>query len=130
MTDDEHLGDRASVALRVRRRLVVDHHVGGERVKRCSVRVDEHQVGGAYRLQVQSRLADDVELIEEAREEALGAVYARVGRGLAREVDLANEISEATCRAGDFRAMQRVGADCVWRVGLAALAREKKGSRP
>ena len=50
--------------------------------------------------------------------------------GLVGEANLANKIGEAARRAGDLRAMQRVGADSVWRAGLAVLAREEKGSRP
>ena len=130
MADDEHLGDGASVALRARERLIVDHHVGGERVKRRRVGVDQHRVGGANRLQVYSWLVVDVELIEEAHEAALEALGTRIRRGLAEEANLANKIGEATCRTGDLRAVQRVGADSVWRAGLAALAREEKGSRP
>ena len=72
MTDDEHLGDGASVALCARERFVVDHHVGGERVERRGVGVDQHRVGGAYRLQVYARLAGNVELIEEAHDEVFG----------------------------------------------------------
>src|SRR3954462_9286597 len=71
-----------------------------------------------------------MKLIEEAREEALGATCARVGRGLIGEADLADKIGEAAGRAGDLSAMQRVGTDSVWRAGLAELAREEKGSRP
>ena len=71
-----------------------------------------------------------MELIEEAREEALEAACARVGCGLVGEADLTDKVGEATSRAGNFSAMQRVGTDSVWCAGLAALAREKKGSRP
>ena len=130
MINDKHFRDGASAALRARKRFVVDHHVGGERVKRRRVRVDQHRVGGANRLQVGSRLAGDVELIEEAHEAALGAIGARIGRGLVGEANLANKIDEAARRAGDLRAVQRVGADAVRRAGLAALARKEQGSRP
>ena len=130
MTDDEHLGDGASVAPRARERLVVDHHISGERIERCSVGVDQHRVGGTYGLQVHGRLAGDVELIEEAREEALGATRACVGCSFIGEVNLADKFGEAAGCAGDLNAVQRVGANSVWRAWLAALAREEKGSRP
>ena len=129
MTDDEHLGDGASVALRARERLIVDHHVGGERVERHGVGVDQHRVGGAHRLQVYGRLTGNVELIEEAREEALGAARACVGCRLIGEANFTDKIGEAAGCAGDLSAMQRVCANSVWRAGLAALAREEKGSR-
>ena len=128
--DDEHLRDGAPATVLTRRRLIIDHHVGGERVERRGVGVDQHRVGGAYRLQVHGRLAGDVELVEEAREEALGAARACVGCRLVGEVNLADKFGEAASCAGDLSAMQRVGADSVWCAGLAALAREKKGSRP
>ena len=70
-----------------------------------------------------------MELIKEAREEALGAACARVGCGLVGEADLAYKIGEATGCEGDFSAMQRVGAESVWHAGLAVFAREEKGSR-
>ena len=54
-----------------------------------------------------------MELIEEAREEALGATCARVGCRLVGEADPADKIGEATGRAGDFSAMQRVGTNSV-----------------
>ena len=66
-----------------------------------------------------------MELIEEAREAALGAIGARIRRGLVGEANLANKIGEAARRAGDLRAVQRVGVESVWRAGLAALAREE-----
>ena len=71
-----------------------------------------------------------MELIEEAHKAAFGVIGARIRRGLVGEANLANKIGEAAHRARDLRAMQRVGTDSVWRAGLAALAREKKGSRP
>ncbi len=71
-----------------------------------------------------------MELIEEAHEAALGAIGARIGRGLVGEADLADKIGKATGRAGNFSAMRRVGTYSVWHAGLAALAREEKGSRP
>ena len=70
-----------------------------------------------------------MELIEEADEAALGAFYACIRCGLVREANLANKIGEAARRAGDLRAVQRIGADSIWRAGLATLAREEKGSR-
>ena len=129
MTDDEHLGDGASAALRTRERLVVDHHISGERVERRGVGVDQHRVGGTYRLQVYGRLAGDVELIEEAREEALGAARACVGCRFVGDANLADKFDEAASCAGDLNAVQRVGANSVWRAWLAAFAREEKGSR-
>ena len=66
-----------------------------------------------------------MELIEEADEAALRAIIAHIGRRLVGEANLANKISEATRRTGDLRAMQRVGADAVWRAGLAALTRKE-----
>ena len=130
MTDDEHLGDSAFVALRARKRFVVDHHVGGERVERRGVGVDQHRVDGAYRLQVHGRLAGDVELVEEAREEALGATCACVGCRFIGDANLADEFGEAASCAGYLNTVQRVGANSVWRAWLAALAREEKGSHP
>jgi len=109
---------------------VVDHHIGGERIKRCRVSVDDHWIGGANRLQVCSRLTGDVELVEEADEAAPGAPCARVRYGLVGEANLANEISEAARHAGDFCAMQRVVANAIGHAGLAALARKEQGSRP
>ena len=70
-----------------------------------------------------------MELIEEAHEAALGAIGARIRRGHVGDANLANKIGEAARRAGDLRAMQRVGADSVWRARLATLAREEQGSR-
>ena len=92
MTNDEHLRDGASAAILVRERLIVDHHVGGERVKRRRVGVDKHWVSGANRLQVRSRLAGDVELMKEADEAALGVICARVRCWLIGKVNLANKI--------------------------------------
>ena len=128
--EDENFRDGASVAPRVRERLVVDHHVGGECVERRGVRVDQHRVGGAYGLQVYGGLAGNVELIEEAREEVLGATRACVGRRFVGEVDLADKFGQGAGCAGDLNAAQRIDANFVWRAWLAALAREKKGSRP
>ena len=107
------IGDGASTSLLARERLVVDHHIGGERVERHAVGVDQHRVGGSYGLQVCGRLAGDVELVEEARKEALGALGARIRRGLAGEANLANKIGEVTRRTGDLRAVQRVGTDAI-----------------
>ena len=129
MTDDQHLSDGASVALRVGERFVVDHHIGGERFARCSVGVDQHRVGGAYGLQVYGRLVGNVELIEEAREEALGATRACVGCRFVGEANFSDKFGEATGCASDLNATQRIGANSVWRAWLDALAREKKGSR-
>ena len=129
MTDDQHLSDGASVALRVGERFVVDHHVGGERIDQRGVRVDQHRVGGAYGLQVYGRLAGNVELIEEAREEVLGATRSCVGRGFVGEADLADKFGQGAGCAGDLNVAQRVDADFAWRAWLAALAREEEGSR-
>ena len=104
MTNDEHLGDGASVALRARERFFVDHHIGGERVKRRGVRVDQHRVGGAYGLQVYGRLAGNVELIEEARKEVLGAARACIGCRFVGEADLADKFGQAAGCAGDLNA--------------------------
>ena len=71
-----------------------------------------------------------MELIEEAREEALGAARACVGCRFIGEANLADKIGEAAAYAGDLSTVQRVSANSVWRAGLAMLAREKKGSRP
>ena len=130
MTNNEHLRDGASAALLVRERLVVDHHVGGECVERQAVGFDQHWVGGAYGLQVHGRLAGDVELVKEAREEALGAARACVGCRLIGEANLTDKFGEAAGCAGDLNAAQRVSADSVWRAWLAALAREEKASHP
>ena len=75
-------------------------------------------------------LAGDMELVEEAREEALGDTRACIGCRLIGEANLADKIGVAAGRTCDLSAVQRVGTDSVWRAGLAALAREKKGSRP
>ena len=129
MTDDQHLSDGAPIALRVGERFIVDHHVGGECVDRCSVGVDQHRVGGAYGLQVYGRLAGNVELIEEAREEVFGDARACVGRRFVREADLADKFGQGAGCAGNLNAAQRVDADFAWRAWLAELAREEKVSR-
>ena len=95
MANDKHLRDGAAATVRARKRIVDDHHIGGERVERCRVGVDEHRVGGADRLQVVGRLVGDVELVEEADKAALGAICARVRCGLVGEANLANKIGEA-----------------------------------
>ena len=100
MADDQHLSDSAAATVGSRKRVVDDHHVGGEGVKRCRVGVDKHRVGGADRLQIHSRLAGDVKLVEEADEAALGAACARVGRRLVGDASLAKKIGEAARRAG------------------------------
>ena len=128
--EDEDLSDSASPAPCVREWLVVDHHIGGERVERRGVGVDQHRVGGSYGLQVRGRLAGDVELVEEAREEALGNTRACIGCRLIREANLADKIGEAAGGTGDLSAAQRVGTDAVRRAGLAVLAGEEQGSRP
>ena len=130
MTDDEHLCDGAPVALRARERLVVDHHIGGERVERRGVGVDQHRDGGTYRLQVYGRLAGNVELIVVAREKALGAARACVGCRFIGEADLADKLGQGAGCAGDLDAAQRIDANFIWRAWLAALAREQKGSHP
>ena len=104
MTDDEHLGDGASVALRARERFIIDHHIGGERVERRGVGVDQHRVGGAYRLQVYDRLAGNMELIEEAHEEALEGAHACVGCRFVGEADLADKFGQGADRVGDLDA--------------------------
>ena len=114
----------------MRERLIVDHHVGGERVERRGVGVDQHRVDGAYRLQVHGRLAGDVELVKEAREEALGTARACVGCRLIEEANLTDKFGEAASCAGGLSAVQRIDTDSVWRALLPALAREEKGSRP
>ena len=130
MADDQYLGDGTAAAVGSRKRVVDDHHVGGEGVKRCRVGVDKHRVGGADRLQVHSKLAGDVKLVEEADEAALGAVCARVGRRLVGDASLAKKIGEAARRAGVVDALQRVRASAIGRAGLATLAGKEKGSRP
>ena len=70
-----------------------------------------------------------MELVEEAREEALGATRAYVGCRFIGEANIADKIGEAAGCAGDLSTVQRVSANSVWRAGLAALTREKKGSR-
>ena len=129
VADDKHLRDGAFATLRARRRLVVDHHVGGGHVKRRSVGINKHKVGGANGFQIRSGLAGYVELIEQADEVALRAIIACIGRRLIEEANLANKISEATRRTGDLRAVQRISADAVRRAGLAVLARKEQGSR-
>ena len=91
--DDKQLRDGAPTAVLVRRRLVVDHHVGGERIKRRRVGVDNHRVGGANRLQVGSKLTSDVELVEEANEVVFEGVGGCIRCRLVGEVDLANEVA-------------------------------------
>ena len=46
-----------------------------------------------------------MELIEEAREAALGAIGARIRRGLVGEANLTSKIGEAARRAGDLHAV-------------------------
>ena len=104
MANDKYLGDGASVALRARERFVVDHHISGECVERRGVGVDQHRVGGAYRLQIHGRLTGDVELIEEACEEVFGAARACVGRRFIGEADLADKFGQGAGRAGDLNA--------------------------
>ena len=111
-------------------RSVLDHHIGGERVERRGVGVDQHRVGGAYGLQVYGRLTGNMELIEEDREEVFGAARTCVGRRLVGEVDLTDKLGQGAGGAGDLNAAQRVDANFVWCAWLAALAREEKGSRP
>ena len=41
MADDKHLYDGASAAVLTRKWLIVDHHVGGERVERCRLGVNK-----------------------------------------------------------------------------------------
>ena len=128
--DDQHFSDSAAAAVSSRERVVEDYHIGGVGVKRCRVGVDKHRVGGADRLQIHSKLAGDVKLVEEDNEAALGVVRACVGRGLVGATSLAEQIGEAACRAGVVDALQRVGSNAVGRSRLAALAGEEKGSRP
>src|SRR3954471_4289460 len=71
-----------------------------------------------------------MEFVEEARDKALRAAGACVGCRLVGEANLADKFGEAAGRAGDLSAAQRIGANSLWRAGLAALAREEKGSRP
>ena len=71
-----------------------------------------------------------MELIEEADEADLGAIGARIRRGLVGEANLADKIGESARRAGNLRTVQRVDAGAVWRAGLAALAGKEQGSRP
>ena len=123
--EDENFRDGAPAAPRARERLVVDHHVGGKRAKQHGVGVYQHRVGGSYGLQVHDRLAGDVELVEEAREEVLGDTRACVGRRLIGEANLVDKIGEAAGRTGDLSTMQRVGTDAIRRAGLAVLAGEE-----
>ena len=126
MIDDEHLGDGASVALRARERFVVDHHISGERVERRGVGVDQHRVGGTYRLQVHGRLAGDVELVKEAREEALETARACVGYRLVGEANLVDKIGEVARCADVGDALQRVVASAIGRAGwLRSLGRKR-----
>ena len=129
MADDQYLSDSGAATIGLRKRVVDDHHVGGEGVKQCRVGVDKHRVGGADRLQVYTRLAGDEKLVEEADEAALGAVYASVGRRLVGDVSLAKKIGEASRRAGVIDALQRVGASSIGRAGLAMPDRKERGSR-
>ena len=66
-----------------------------------------------------------MELIKEAREEALGAARACVGCRLVGEANLADKFGEAAGCLGDLSAMQCISVDSVWRAGLAVLAREE-----
>ena len=70
-------------------------------------------VGGAYGLQVHGRLTGDVELVEEAREETLGATRACIGCRLVGEANLADKFGEAVGYAGRLSTVQRVDADSV-----------------
>ena len=99
-------------------------------VRNCRELDHQHWVGGAYGLQVYGRLAGNVELIEEAREEVFGAARACVGRRFVGEADLADKFGQGAGCAGDLNATQRVGTDSVWCAKLATLTREEKGSRP
>ena len=130
VADDQHLSDSAAATVGSRERVVDDHHIGGEGVKRCRVGVDKHRVGGADRLQVHSKLAGDVKLVEEADEAALGVICARVGRGLVGDASLAKKVGEAARRVGVVDASQRVEANAIGHSRLAALAGEEEGSRP
>ena len=71
-----------------------------------------------------------MELIEEAREEALGAARACVGCRFVGDANLADKFGEAAHCTGGLSAAQRVDADSIWQAWLAALAREEEGSRP
>ena len=71
-----------------------------------------------------------MELVEEAREEALGDTRACVRRRLIGEANLTDKIGEAAGRTGELSTAQRVGTDAVRRAGLAVLAGEEQGSRP
>ena len=71
-----------------------------------------------------------MELVKEAREEALGAAHACVGCRFVGEANLADKFGEAPGCAGDLNAVQRVSANSVWCAWLAALARVEKGSHP
>ena len=68
-------------------------------------------------------------LVEDAREETLGATRACIGCRNVGEAHLANKFGEATRGAGGFSATQRVDADSIWRAWLAVLARVEEGSR-
>ena len=70
-----------------------------------------------------------MELVEEAREEALGGARACVGCRLIEEANLTDKIGEAASRIGDLCAVQCVGTDAIRRAGLAALAGKEQGSR-
>ena len=54
-----------------------------------------------------------MELIEETREEALGAARACVGCRFVGEVNLADKFGQAAGCAGDLNVAQRVGANPV-----------------
>ena len=85
-----------------------------------------HQIGGADRLQVHSRLAEDAELAEEVDE----AVGAHVGGGLVGDVGVAKEIGEVARCADVGDALQHIVASAIGHAGLAMLAGEEEGSRP
>ena len=57
-----------------------------------------------------------MELIKEAREEALGAARACVGCRFVGEADLADKFGQAAGCAGDLNAAQRVDANFAWRA--------------
>ena len=105
MADDQHLSDSVAATVGSRKRVVDDHHVGGEGIKRCCVGVDKNRVGGADRLQVRGALLGYVELAKEVDEAALGAGCTRAWRGLVGEADLAKKIGEAAHCAGIIDAL-------------------------
>ena len=57
-----------------------------------------------------------MELIKEAREEALGAARACVGCRFVGEADLADKFGQGAGCAGDLNAAQRVDANFAWRA--------------